>query len=598
MRTRMLVTMSLGFGLLAAGAGPAGSMPASPESQAALRAARTVVSCKPDVLVLSASSTCTARVTDTASGKKSPPAGTVSFTSSAPRGAFEPSSCVLEPSAAAAASCTTAYGPTTIGNGLHVITASYGGSETHAPSVGRYEIAVTPINDSRRSAATLGPPPSATAGTTVGATVDYSDPETACGELESTVWYALAARSSGTIAVRLRAHGRLDAVVAVFRLVRSQYRPLGCVPTDDKGVGGVAFPAERRGRYFIVVGERDNSASSTFRLELFAPPLAQPTGARLPLRGTSSSVDPLTRPEAAWSTGLAAGRTYRINLAPERGRCLSLSVFAPGTSSFTRERPVRTRTCGGYLAVTPGPDEGGRYSLLVRAHGNRGGTQPYRLQVARAGPDDTAPGLPIGNGQTRRGSLSGRSVDVLDLYRFEVTHLTEATARLQVRRRAPFDLYLLSGEGGVLDCVCGNPRIRELRARLDEGDYFLAVRARAQSTGRYRVSLLVREITSTLALVDGVEEATSELGRAVTLTARLTPAEAVGGLVRFRIDRFDPIEGWQFSRLLSARVSGGGTASVSWSPPTVGRWRMRAFYLGTRAAGPSASRHVSLRVQG
>jgi hypothetical protein len=594
MHARTLTTV-LTLVVLAVGAAPAGSMTAAPQ---ALRATKTTVGCEPDVLFQSSQSTCVVRVTDAASGKKSPPAGTVSFTSTAPRGVFEPASCTLETSGTAVATCTTTYRPVAIGNGSHLVTASYGGSETHTPTTGRYEIGVTPVNNNRRNAAKLRPPPSAIEGTTIGATTDYSDPQTPCGGMRATVWYSLAARSTERVAVRLRARGRLDAIVAVFRLVRSEYRPLGCVPTDDKGVGGIAFEAERRGRYFIVVGERGNSASSTFRLELFAPPLAELPGPRLPSGGANSSVDPLTRPEAAWSIGLAAGRTYRINLAPDRGRCLSLSLFAPGTSSFTREYPVRSRACGGYFVVTPGPDDGGRYSLLVRSQGNRGGTQRYHLHVARAGKDDIAPGLPIRSGQTRRGSLSGRSVDVLDLYRFEVTHVTEITARLQVSRTMPFELLLLSGEGGQLDCVCGTPRVRELRAQLDEGEYFLAVRARAQSVGRYRVSLLIREITSTLALIDGVEEATSELGRTVTLTARLTPSAAVGGLVRFRVDRFDPIEGWQFSRMLGARVSGGDAASVSWRPPTVGRWRVRAFYMGTRAASPSASRHVSLRVEG
>lgn len=597
MHFRMPITSALTLIVLTVGAAPADSMTAAAGSPTALRATKTVVNCSPDLLFQTSSSTCTAKVTDTASGKKTPPSGTVTFTSSAPRGSFDPPSCALETSAAAAASCTTTYRPTAIGNGSHQITASYAGSDLHTPTSGRSEISVTPVNNSRRNATRLRPPPSAIDGTTVGATTDYSDPETACGELRATVWYRLASRSSGRVAVRLRARGKLDATVAIFRLVRSEYRPLGCVPTDDTGVGGISFEAERRGSYFIVVGERGDSASSTFRLELFAPPLAEPPGARLPLGGASSSVDPLTRPEAAWSIALAPGRTYRVNLAPDRGRCLSLALFGPGVSSFARGRSVRTRRCGGYLVVTPGPEEGGRYSLLVSAYGNRGGTQRYRLRVARAGKDDTAPGRPIRNGQTRHGSLSGRSIDVLDLYRFEVTHLTEVTARLHVPRTTTFDLLLLSGEGRELDCICGR-QPRELRTRLDEGEYFLAVRARNQSAGEYGVSLLIREITSTLALVDGFEEATSELGRAVALTAQVTPSAAVGGHVRFRIDRFDPIEGWQFSRMLAARVGSGGSASVSWRPPTVGRWRVRAFYLGTRAAAPSASRHVTMRVEG
>ena len=595
-RRRTSLALAALFAILVAAADPT-EVGSTPAAASAVRATKTTVSCKPDTLVAGASTACTAKVADTAAGKKSPPAGTVSFATNAP-GSFDVDTCALAASAAAAATCVVAYRPDAIGNGTHAITASYAGSETHAASTVGFELAVTPRNDSRRSATALRTPPSSIEGTTVGATTDFSDPESACGDPEATVWYGLATRSNGRVAVRLRAHGKLDAVVAVFRRVRSQLKPLGCVPTDEKGIGGIAFQADRGGHYLIVVGERENSAASTFRLELFAPPLANPPGSRIPARGTHSSVDPLTRPEAAWSAVLAAGRTYRINLAPDRGRCLSLSVFRPGTTSFTRGQPIREAECGGYVAFTPGPDEGGRYSLLVSAYGNRGGQQRYRLQVARAGRDDSAPGLLIRNGQIRRGSLSGSSIDVLDLYRFDVTHRTEVTAGLHIARTADFDVALLSSEGATIACTCGHKRLHELRARLDEGTYFLAVRAQNPSRGPYRVSLLIREITSTVLLAERFSGTATDLGSAVELRAQVTPATAVGGLVRFRIDRFDPIEGWQFSRLLGARVGSGGLAAVAWTPPTVGRWRIRAFFVGTRSAAPSASAPMPLLVRG
>jgi hypothetical protein len=587
------------LGVLVAGssAAPAGSRPALEQRPSALRLTKTTVSCRPDTLTPAASSLCTVKVADTGSGKKTPPAGTVGFTSSGP-GSFDPQACTLETSAAAAAMCTTTYQPVAIGNGVHAIAAFYAGSDTHTPTGGRVEIDITPTNDGRRNATRLRTPPSAIDGTTIGATFDYSDPESTCGDFGSTVWYSLDSRSSGRIAVRIRARGRLDAVIAVFRRVRSQFKPLGCVTTDEKGVGGVAFQAARRGHYLISVGEREGSASSTFRLELFAPPLAHAPAVRLPSRGVAASVDPLTRPESAWSVALAAGKTYRMNLAADRGRCLSLTVFGPGTSSFTAARAIRGHPCGGYLVLTPGPGQDGRYSLLVRAQGNRGQTQRYRLRVALAGRDDTAPGLVIRNGQTRRGALSGGSVDVLDLYRFDVDHRTDVTARLGASRKAEFELILLSGEGRLVRCACKASRKLELRARLDEGEYFIAVKARKQSTGRYRVALLIREITLSVVLIDGVVDATAELGRAVRLAAQVQPEAAIGGHVRFRIDRFDPIEGWQFARLVGARVSSGGVATVEWSPPTVGRWRVRGFFVGTKAASPSASRYVLVLVKG
>jgi hypothetical protein len=562
----------------------------------ALRPTKTTVACKPDTLIAGSSTTCTVKVTDTGSGKKSPPAGNAALATNA-LGAFDNGSCTLATSGAAGSTCTVAYRPSAIGNGAHVVTASYAGSDVHAPSTGRFEVNVTPVNDNRRQATPLRAPRSAIVGTTVGATFDYSDPESGCNESDATVWYSLAARSSGRIAVRLRAHGRLDAVLAVFRRVRSHFDRLGCVPTDEQGIGGVAFEVKRGGRYLVLVGQREGSASSTFRLELFAPPLARPPGARLPIGGARSSVDPLTRPEEAWSFAMAAGTTYRINLVPDRGRCLPLYLFEHETSSFVGAHAIRASECGGYFVFTPGPYEGGRYSLVVEAQGNRGGTQRYRLEVARAGPDDIAPGLPITNRQTRRGSLSGGSIDVVDLYRFSIDHRTEVTTRLRAPANTRFAVVLVSGTGDRIACLCAHRRSPQLRTRLDEGDYFVAVQARSGSPGRYAISLLVREITSTAALVDDFFDTTVQLGRPVVLSAQVTPSAAVGGRVRFQVDRFDPIEGWQFSRIARGRVSSSGLASVTWTPPTVGRWRVRAFFVGTSNAAPSAGHYVTLVVR-
>ena len=585
----------LGTVLLTLALAAAGPIATGDATAIALRPTRTTVACLPDSLSVGASTLCTAKVADTGSGKKLTPTGTVGFTSSG-SGSFDNTSCTLE-GTATTVSCEATYTPEAAGNGTHVISASYGGSETHAASSGRAELSIVPPNDALRAAQKLRQPPTSAGGTTVGATTNFSDPEPRCAAVEGNVWYAFSARRTQRIAVRLRAHGQLDAVVAAFQRVRSQFKLLGCARTDAKGIGGVAFQAQKRGRYLILVGERENSASSTFRLELFAPPLANPPGAHLPPDGARALVDPLTKPEAAWSVALAAGTTYRINLAADRDRCLSLSLFAPGTGSFANSEPLRYTGCGGYFEFTPGPDGGGRYSLLVGAEGNREGGQRYRLQVARAGVDDKAPGLLISSGEIRRGSLDGGSIDVIDLYRFEVSHRTETSARLSTSKGARFDLLLLSSTGEPIRCECGRTQAGNLRARLDAGEYFLAVRARGQSQGRYRVSLLIREITKTTVLVAGSLNATSARGQVIPLDAQVTPSAAVGGRVRFEVDHFDPIEGWQFYRLFGARVSSSGVASVSWRPPSVGRWRVHAVFLGTRAASPSESRHVLLVVE-
>ncbi len=148
----LLVTLAV-----AMTAAPAGSTPAAEEAQLALRLTKTTVTCKPDTLVPGGSSVCIAKVADTGSGKKTPPTGAVAFSSSAP-GSFDPESCTLATSAAAAATCASTYAPDAIGNGTHVVAAAYLGSETHNPTAGRVEIYVTPANDGRRNATSLRAP--------------------------------------------------------------------------------------------------------------------------------------------------------------------------------------------------------------------------------------------------------------------------------------------------------------------------------------------------------------------------------------------------------------------------------------------------------
>ncbi len=578
--------------LLGSAGASAGEAPASSDAAAAVRPTRAKVACAPDELRVSSPARCTATVTDIGSGRKIAPAGSVGFTSSG-SGAFDATSCTLAATGTGAiSSCAVTYTPGRIGTGEHTITSSYAGNDVHGASSARVELSISPPNDDRRAAAPLGAPPASLRGTTAGSTVSFSDPDPRCASVEGTVWYGFSARAPRRIAVRLKAHGNLDAAVAVFKRVRSQLVQVGCVPTDSKGIAGVAFDAVKRGRYLILVGQRESSAASTFSLELFAPPFAKPPGAPLPRHGVRSLVDPLTKPEQAWSVRLAAGKTYRINLAADGGRCLPLYLFAGKTRSFSDTEPARYSRCGGYLVFTPGPDEGGRYSLLVESEGGRGGIQRYRLQVARAGVDDVAPGLLLQNGQTRRGMLSGVGTDVLDLYRLDVAHRTDVTVRLGAGKHARFELLLVSSGGRRIACACRRAVGGTLRTRLDPDTYFLAVRARDQSSGPYAVSLLIREITTTTALLSGSPDTTATPRQPVVLTADVTPGAAIGGRVRFQVDRFDPIEGWQFHRLFFARVGAGGSASVSWTPPSVGRWRVRAVFVGTRSASPSTSGHA------
>ena len=567
---------------------------ASSEGALVLRPTKVVVQCRPGSLLPGKTTECLITVSDNAAGKKEAPAGTVTLTTNGP-GVFDAPTCTLTP-AVTASRCTAHYTPARIGIGTHTITASYPGSEIHAASSNRAAVFVTPPNDDRRAAERLAPPPSSIEGTLVGATNSYSDPEAECADVEGTVWYRLTATKLQRIAIRLKAHGKLDAAIAVFQPVRSKYRTLGCAATNVKGIAGVSFDARRGSRYLVLVGAQEDSARSTFRLELFAPPVATPPGATLPARGARSVLDPLTKPEEAWSRALVAGRTYRINLAPDRGECLSLSLYAPGTKSFAYGAPLRRASCGGYQVFTPGPDGGGRYSLLVETKGGSGRAQRYRLHAALAGADDTAPGISVSNHEKRRGSLSGRGVDVVDLYRFEISHLSDVTLRYSRSRGLDYDLLLVSSIGSLIDRASSEGG-GKLRRQLDEGEYYVAFRARQQTAGPYAFSLLAREITKTTVTIDGSTEATATPGRWVSLGALVTPTAAVGGPIRLQVDRFDPIEGWQFVRLFNAPVGSGGRVTVSWKPPSIGRWRLHAVFMGSHSASPSKSGYAYVVVQ-
>jgi hypothetical protein len=128
-----------------------------------------------------------------------------------------------------------------------------------------------------------------------------------------------------------------------------------------------------------------------------------------------------------------------------------------------------------------------------------------------------------------------------------------------------------------------------LRRRLEPGRYVVAVTASfGDPAARYELSLLIREITATtLRLAAG----TVAPGDPVTI--RPETAGATGGIVEVQIDRFDPLTGWHFNRLL--RVPAGG--STIWTPPAEGRWRLRATYKGTLEASTSRSGYAHLLVK-
>jgi hypothetical protein len=153
---------------------------------------------------------------------------------------------------------------------------------------------------------------------------------------------------------------------------------------------------------------------------------------------------------------------------------------------------------------------------------------------------------------------------------------------------------LLSETGHVLDCECGGSGRAYIRRGLSAGHYFAVVRAREGSRGSYGLSLLIREITQTRTLVAGSRQVTLRPGQTASVEVLVAPASA--GRVHIRVDRFLPLDGWVFSRLVSLETGADGVARLSWRPPALGRWRLRSFFRGTQTASPSSSGYLIVTV--
>jgi hypothetical protein len=438
----------------------------------------------------------------------------------------------------------------------------------------RAELHLPPENDDRSGAARLVGLPATARATTLGATAGESD-GTPCGLSGGTVWYRLTGPASGRVLLRLSTAGELDAVVAVYRAVRSRTELVGCAETDRKGNALLGFAARRGASYLIAVGEQRNSPPGEFRLQVQAAeaPERQP-GRALRHGRVSDSVNGLTDVNDIWWVRLRRGVTYRI--AFSSSPCARTTLKARG-------RVVRL-SCRDHTTFTPGRDGGGRYVVEVQAS-ETAARQRYRLQIARASVDDIGVGAELGP-RGARGSLSPSAVDILDLYHFDVERLSEARLRLGQPAGGSFRLVVLTDTGTRMGAGAAS-----FRRHLGRGRYVVAVEAPVGSRGgRYRLSLRLRDVTSTSVLVSGRSSAEVSPGSSVTISCLVSPSAS--GLVELQIDRFDPLTGWHFHHLL--RTSAG--AGVSWRPPGAGRWRVRARYRGSARSAPSRSGYAHILV--
>jgi hypothetical protein len=453
-----------------------------------------------------------------------------------------------------------------------------------------------PANDDRANAQPISVHslPATINATTVGATVEASEQQSFCNSAtENSVWYSIRVGAAQRIGIDLAAAGALDATVDVYHAVRSQLNRVSCQETEGEGKASLSFQAAKNGLYDIRVAAVQGSQLAGFRLEVFTPtPAVRPPGAALPSAGASGQVDRVQNINAAYAVTMHAGVSYLIDLANEtKHGCVSATLFAPGTRSFGSEEGEAEGgpsggllhiECGGYRLFTPGAGQGGLYSVDLTPRLSSSGVQRFHLQVAPAGPAETAPGLSLGNYDHAHGYLDGRSVHVLRLYRMEVTSHSNLTLKLKAPESANFKLQLRNQSGDVIECDCEGSGSQTLQHQLHPGVYYAVVATRGKSAGSFTLERESRTITATT-ISFGAAKATP--GQGLGIDVKVSPAESGGVIVD--VERFDPVFGWQFYRQYQASAS-AGLATVFFAPPAVGEWRANAKYEGSRIASPSA----------
>jgi hypothetical protein len=439
--------------------------------------------------------------------------------------------------------------------------------------------AAAPPNDARANATAIAALPSTQNGTTLDATTEAAEPRSPCGCNAGSVWYRYVAATDGRLVLTLTAAGDLDATLDAYLQQRSQLTREDSDVTDAKGGASVSVTVKAGQAYLVRVAQRAGSVAGTFKLVFdAAAPEVRPPGRLLGRGGATDTLDRVLKPADAFSYRMRAGTTYRINIVPlavpgsgdEDGPdCRArLDVYAPGTRDFDAG-PVRSEGCDAYLLFTPGRGESGRYPIRVSAPSFARGPQRFHLQIAPADASDTAPGLLLGNHARVRGALRASGVDRVDLYRFTVTKRSLLTLSLSGTDE-DLTLRLRNDRGHLVDTGTG-----EISRQVRPGRYFVSVRADAGVDTRYVLLRSSRTITSTrISLSRG--------GGAVTV------APGVAGTARVTVERLDPEFGWQYVRTVDVRVA-GGHGSFALGATAVGRWRVRAAYLGTRDSAPSTS---------
>ncbi|MHB8692943.1 MAG: hypothetical protein ACYDHH_17035 [Solirubrobacteraceae bacterium] len=452
-----------------------------------------------------------------------------------------------------------------------------------------------PPNDNRNAATPVGSLPAKVTGTTVGSTVESTEPSSDCASNGGSVWYSVSvgATPPNRIGIKVTANGDLDAVVDVYQRQRSQNVSITCARTDQNGFAGLTFSPTAGATYLIRVAQRGNSVPGTFSLSAFTLPApASAPGKPLSPNGSKGVLDSVFNTAAAYSTRLHAGTTYKINLVKRQDGCTTLGIFPPGTSSFDGGA-LTGLSCAGYRLFTPRIT--GLWSFLVSADSGFTGRQRYALHVAPATSKEMAPGIFMRNYQRYHGFLRGNVITDVRLFRFDVTSRADTELDLITPSSSPFDLKLLNDKGRFLRCICGQTGEVAIRLQTPPGRYYAVVQAEGFGWGPFTLFRRTRLITHVRISFDGFGYEQIKPHAQTRVTARLTPA--VSGPVTIELQYFDPVERWQFRGDFNVRAT-GGVAVLPFTPPSVGRWRATAQFNGTRTASPSASGFANLLVAG
>ncbi len=435
--------------------------------------------------------------------------------------------------------------------------------------------AAAPSNDNRADATLVHPPQSVT-GTVVEATLEPTNDVSSCAATDGSVWYHFTAPARGAAVVQLDAGGEMDATVDLYKQVRSRLTFVDCRSTDANGNATLDEDGLDAGAdYAIRVGNQTGSVADTFTLRVLVPTAPpEPPGRHLPRAGVRNHVDRVLNPGDAYWTKMRAGHTMRLSLRTQH--CTSLEVFGPGTRSFTNETPDRRLPCGGFRLYTP--TESGRHFLVVRAARDRD-VQHYRLQVAPAGRDDTTPGVRLHNHAHIKGKVN-TGLDTRDLYSFDATR----HSALALNVSGAVTMTLLRDDGTRIS------QGEQIKRRVRAGRYYVAV----SGSGRYTLGLALRTITHAALLVNGRHVATIGPESTARFSLRVRPGVAGPSLIT--VERLDPVEGWQFLREYHPHVV-KGSATVQFHPPSVGRYRARAEYRGSRDAAACSTGLARLLVQ-